>query len=153
MQTLLVLHNLLRWLVLIFGFWAVISAISGLISKREYKVGDSKSNFFFMLSMDIQLMIGLILFFTNGWFEILKNIGDFMKDSMLRFFGMEHWLLMIIAWVLVHAGRVSVKKATTSQSKFKKSLIYFGIGLLLILIAIPWPFREELGRSLWFRWF
>ena len=152
MQTMLVLHNLLRWLVLIFGFWAIISAISGLAGKKEYTSSDDKSNFFFMLSMDIQLLIGLVLYFSNGWFERLKNLGDNMKDSMLRFFTMEHGLLMIIAWLLVHAGRISVKKAGTSQSKFKKSLIYFGIGMLLILIAIPWPFREELGR-LWFRWF
>lgn len=152
MQTMLVLHNLLRWLVLIFGVWTVVSAIGGLAGKKEYKKADDKSNFFFMLSMDIQLLIGLILYFSNGWFDRLKNLGDNMKDSMLRFFTMEHALLMLIAWVLVHAGRISVKKAATPHSKFKKSLIYFGIGLLLILIAIPWPFREELGR-LWFRWF
>lgn len=152
MQTMLVLHNLLRWLVLIFGLWAVISAISGLAGKKDYTSSDDKSNFFFMLSMDIQLLIGLVLYFTNGWFERLKHLGDNMKVPMLRFFTMEHALLMIIAWLLVHAGRISVKKASTSHSKFKKSLIYFGIGMLLILIAIPWPFREELGR-LWFRWF
>jgi hypothetical protein len=60
--------------------------------------------------------------------------------------------MMIIAWILVHAGRVSVKKATTSPAKFKKSLLFFGIALLLILIAIPWPFREAITRP-WFRWF
>lgn len=152
MQTMLVLHNLLRWLVLIFGVWTVINAISGLSGKKEYKAADDKSNFFFMLSVDIQLLIGLVLYFSNGWFDRLKNLGDNMKDAMLRFFTMEHALLMLIAWILIHAGRISVKKATTSHAKFKKSLIYFGISLLLILIAIPWPFREELGR-MWFRWF
>lgn len=152
MQTMLVLHNLLRWLVLIFGVWTVISAISGLAGRKEYTVADGKSNFFFMLSVDIQLLIGLVLYFNFGWFERLKNIGENMKDSMLRFFTMEHALLMLIAWILVHAGRVSVKKAATSRAKHKKTLIFFGIALLLILISIPWPFREELGR-MWFRWF
>lgn len=151
MQTLLVLHDLIRWLILIFAFWTVIAAISGIASKREYTAMDGRSNFFFMLSMDIQLLIGLILYFSNGWFTSLKHIGESMKDPMVRFFTIEHSIMMIIAWILVHAGRVSVKKAVTSQAKFKKSLIFFGIALLIILIAIPWPFREAVARP-WFRW-
>lgn len=152
MQILLVLHDLIRWLVLIFAIWTVISAISGLVSKREYTGGDSRSNFFFMLSMDIQLLIGLILYFSNGWFESLKHIGASMKDPMVRFFTIEHSVMMIIAWILVHAGRIAVKKAATSSLKFKKSLLFFGIALLIILVAIPWPFREAVARP-WFRWF
>lgn len=152
MQILLVLHNLIRWLILIFAFWTVINAISGLTSKREYSSSDGRSNFFFMLGMDIQLLIGLILYFSNGWFESLKHLGESMKDPMVRFFTMEHSVMMIIAWILVHAGRVSVKKASTSKAKFKKTLLFFGIALLIILIAIPWPFREAVARP-WFRWF
>lgn len=152
MQVLLILHNLIRWLILIFAFWTVISALTGLFAKREYSASDGRSNFFFMLSMDIQLLIGLILYFSNGWFESLKHIGESMKDPMVRFFTMEHSVMMIIAWVLVHAGRVSVKKVKTSQAKFKKTLLFFGIALLIILIAIPWPFRETVARP-WFRGF
>ena len=152
MSTFQVLHSIIRWLVLIFAFWTIISAISGMVSKRNYLRSDDRSNFFFMLSLDIQLLIGMILYFSGQWFEKLKNMGDYMKDPYERFFILEHFLLMLIAWVLVHAGRISVKKAASPQLKFKKQLIYFGIALLLILIAIPWPFRENLGR-LWFRWF
>ena len=151
MQTLLILHNLIRWLILIFAFWTVISALTGLSAKRDYSVSDGRSNFFFMLSMDIQLLIGLILYFSNGWFESLKHMGESMKDPMVRFFTMEHSVMMIIAWILVHAGRVSVKKAKTPQAKFKKTLLFFVIALLIILIAIPWPFREAVARP-WFRW-
>lgn len=152
MQVLLVLHNLIRWLILIFAFWTIIRAVSGLISKRVYTPADSSSNFFFMLGMDIQLLIGMILYFTNGWFESLKNFGDSMKDPMVRFFTMEHSVMMIIAWILVHAGRISVKKTSDPNAKFKKTLLFFGIALLIILIAIPWPFREAVARP-WFRWF
>ena len=148
MQTILIIHNLLRWLVLIFGVWAVISAIGGLSAKKEYMVSDKKGGFFFMLSMDIQLVIGLILYFVGPWFNNLKNMGAIMKDPNARFFTMEHALMMIIAWILVHVGVVAVKKATSSKMKFKRSLIYFGIALVLILAAIPWPFREAIARPL-----
>lgn len=152
MQALLVIHNLLRWLIIFFGIWTVLSAISGLAGKREFTPSDGKSNFFFMLGMDIQLLVGLGLYFSGAWFDQLKHLGDAMKDTNLRFYTMEHELMMIIAWILVHVGRVMVKKASLSSAKFKKSLLFFGIVLLLILISTPWPFREAIARP-WFRWF
>ncbi len=152
MQALLVFHNLLRWLILIFGIWTVIGFLSGLIGKRNYTSSDDRSNFLFMLSMDVQFVLGLILYFLGSWFDRLKNMGDTMKDASLRFFTVEHAFVMILAWILVHVGRVSVKKATTPAGKFRRGLVFFGISLVLILIAIPWPFKPEVPRP-WFRWF
>ena len=80
MQTLLILHNLVRWLILLFGFWTLISAIAGMSSRKEYSATDGRTNFFFMLGMDIQLLIGLILYFTGVWFDRLKHLGESMKD-------------------------------------------------------------------------
>jgi hypothetical protein len=152
MQIIMVSHNLLRWAVMLFGLWTLFSAISGVISRRNYTVSDGRSNFFFMLSCDIQLLLGLILYFVNSWFDRLKDLGNNMKEANTRFFTMEHALLMIIAWILVHVGRVSVKRATTASSKHKRSLLFFGLAILLILAAIPWPFREAIARPL-YRWF
>ncbi len=112
MQLILVLHNLIRWAVLLFGFWAIFNAISGVTTKRNYMAADNRSNFLFMLSCDIQLLLGLILYFANSWFDRLKDLGNNMKDAGNRFFTLEHALLMIIAWILVHVGRVSVLKAS-----------------------------------------
>lgn len=148
MQITLVLHNLLRWAVLLFGLWTLFSAISGVIAKRNYTSGDSRSNFLFMLSCDIQLLVGLILYFTNGWAERLKDLGNNMKDANSRFFTMEHSLMMLVAIILVHVGRVSVKKAITPAAKHKRTLIFFGLAILLILAAIPWPFRDAIARPL-----
>jgi hypothetical protein len=61
---------------------------------------------------------------------------------------MEHALLMIIAWLLVHVGRSMVKRSDIDAQKHKRSLIYFGIAFLLILAMIPWPFRTEIARPL-----
>jgi hypothetical protein len=152
MQIVLVLHNLIRWAVVIFGLWTLLSALSGVISKRNYTSSDSRSNFLFMLSCDLQLVFGLILYFVNSWFDRLKHLADNMKDANTRFFTIEHSLLMIIAWILVHVGRVSVKRAITPAAKHKRSLLFFGLAILIILAAIPWPFREAIARPL-YRWF
>jgi len=151
MQIVLVLHNILRWAVLLFGLWTVFSAMSGIAGKRYYTAADGKANFFFMLSCDIQFLLGIILYFTNSWFDTLKAPGT-MKNAYNRFFSLEHGLLMIIALILVHVGRVSVKKATTPAAKHKRTLLFFGLAIVLILAAIPWPFREAITRPL-FRWF
>ncbi len=152
METVLILHSILRWAVLLFGLWTFFSALSGVISKRIYTSGDGKANFFFMLSCDIQLLIGLILYFSNGWADQIKTLGENMKNAPVRFYTMEHELMMLIAIILVHVGRVSVKKAATPAAKHKKGLIFFGIAIILILVSIPWPFREQIARPL-FRWF
>ena len=146
MQIVLILHNLLRWAVVILGLWTLINALTGYFGKRSYSANDNRSNLFFMISCDIQLLIGLALYIHNGWFDRLKDMGNNMKDPYLRFFTMEHLTLMLVAWVLVHIGRATVKKADTDAAKHKKMLIFFGLAIVLIIAAIPWPFRQAIGR-------
>lgn len=146
MQTVLVIHNIIRWAILIFGIVTVFNAFTGLRSKRAYTSKDDKASLFFMVFMDIQLLIGLILFFTNGWFDKLKSgMGEVMKSSYDRFFVVEHTFMMILAWILVHVGRTVVKRSADDK-KFKKMMLYFGLALLLILLSIPWSFRPEIAR-------
>ena len=150
MQFVLILHNVVRWAVLFFGLWTLLNGITGYFGKRNYTANDNRSNLFFMISCDIQLLIGLILYFVNGWSAKLKDLGSNMKDPYIRFFTMEHIVMMLIAWAFVHIGRASVKKASTDTAKHKKMLLFFGIAIVLILASIPWPFREAIARP-WFR--
>ena len=105
-----------------------------------------------MISCDIQLVLGLILYFSNGWFDKLKNFSQMKSVAGDRFFAMEHVSMMLLAWILVHVGRVAVKKADADAAKHKRMLIFFGLAFVLILSAIPWPFREVLQRPM-MRWF
>ncbi len=150
--TVLVLHSLLRWAVLLFGLLTVLNAFSGYTRKRVFTESDNKSNLLFMIFCDIQLLLGLILYVQNGWFDRLKNFASIKSIPDQRFFAMEHLSMMILAWILVHVGRASVKRAATDQAKHKRMLIFFGLAFVLILASIPWPFREALARP-WFRWF
>jgi hypothetical protein len=139
----LMIHSVLRWAVLLFGLWTLINALSGVFTKRRFTPGDNRTNLFFMISCDIQLLIGLILYFNGMWFTMLKtNATAVMKDGVSRFFAVEHITMMIIAWLLVHIGRSMVKRAGTDAQKHNRSLIYFGIAIVIILLMIPWPFRS-----------
>jgi hypothetical protein len=145
---LLASHNLIRWAILFFGVWTVIQAFTGLRSKRALSPNDNRASLLFMIFCDIQLLIGLVLYYNNGHFENLTTgMGNVMKNASMRFFSVEHAFTMILAWVLVHVGRTAVKKADPEQ-KHKRMLLFFGLALLLILISIPWPFRPGIGKPL-----
>src|SRR5690625_2338516 len=144
---LLIIHSWLRWLILIAAIWTIIRAIGGMAGHKRYVKADGRSNLFFMIFMDIQFLTGIIIYFVRGWAKKWNgDIGAMMGNSAERFFAVEHVLLMIIALVLVHIGRQSVKKANVDRKKHSRSFIFFGLALVLILLAIPWPFREVIGR-------
>ncbi len=153
MQTfVLALHNILRWAVLLFGLFTVLNAVSGIVKKRIFTESDNKSNLLFMICCDIQLLLGLVLYFGGEWFNNMKRFGEIKSDAALRFFSLEHAAMMLLAWVLVHVGRTAVKKAPTDAAKHKRMLLFFGIAFVLILASIPWPFREAIARP-WVRGF
>jgi hypothetical protein len=151
MNYFLPIHNILRWAVVLFGVLAVFMALAGVFSKRNYTSGDNKMGLFFMISCDIQLLIGLILYFNGEWFGQLKSHAkEVMKSNVLRYFAVEHALMMIIAWLLVHIGRSMVKRSDIDAQKHKRSLIYFGLAIIIILLMIPWPFKEAGIARQWF---
>lgn len=103
-------------------------------------------NLFAMVFLHIQLLLGLILYFTS---ENVVFKAGWMKVDKFRFYGMEHILMMIIAIVLVTIGRKKAEKQSVPAKKFKTITLWYTIALLIIIAAIPWPFREALGGK-WF---
>ena len=59
-------------------------------------------------------------------------------EKNARLTSLEHPLINIIAITLITIGWSKHKKALSSQAKFKSILLFFGLGLLLILSRIPW---------------
>lgn len=131
-------HSGLRYIVLLLLVIAIINAVSSK-GKGIYEKKDKMINLFAMVFLHVQLLLGLILYFTSN--KVQFNEG-WMKKSMLRFYGMEHILLMVLAIVLVTIGRKKAEKEELAAKKHGKIVLWYTIGLLLILAAIPWPFRN-----------
>jgi hypothetical protein len=136
-------HSGLRWIALILLLLAIVNAFTSKTYEKKHRM----INLFAMVSLHTQLLIGLIQYF--GTSTKVQFIEGWMKNPLLRFYGMEHILLMIIAIVLVTIGHSKSKKGATPEEKFKPIKLWYVIGLLLILAAIPWPFRTVLGGG-WF---
>jgi hypothetical protein len=133
-------HNMFRWLVLIVIVLAVVFAFIGWFKKRDWTKKDNITGLILTIFMDIQFLVGIILYafvspLTKAAFS---DFGAAMKNSALRFYAVEHILIMVIALVLVHIGRSKSKKAVAPWKKHRAAAIYYIIALVLILAAIPW---------------
>lgn len=135
-------HSGLRWLTLGILVYAVINALLKL--NKEYKDSDKTISILALSLTHLQVVIGLVLYFA----ESRQNGLSEMSESTTRLYSLEHPLMMLIAAVLITIGHSKAKKATESAKKFKTTLIFFSIGLILILSRIPWPFLVDTAR--WF---
>jgi len=138
---LLFLHSWLRWVVLLTGVVALVRAIAGMNGKRPWMPADAKPGLFFIISCDVQLLLGLALYlvFSPTVQAAFGNIGAAMRNPEYRFYVVEHSFGMIIAIALAHVGRVRSKKAKTDGAKFTGAAIFYGLALLIMLASIPWP--------------
>jgi hypothetical protein len=55
---------------------------------------------------------------------------------------------MVIATILITLGRAVVKKQITDPLKYKRAFWLFLLALVVILLVVPWPGREIIGRGL-----
>jgi len=137
-------HSGLRWVALILLIYSIFNAYQKK-SSGVFTGKDRKLSVFTMMFVHIQILLGFALYFIS---PKVSHAPGFMKDAVLRFFAMEHVLLMLIAAVVITVGHVKAKKAEEGAKKFKLISTFFLIGLILIIAAIPWPFRD-LGGA-WF---
>lgn len=131
-------HSGLRWLVLGLLVFAVLNALMKMMNNKSFTAQDGKINFLTPRAMEIQFLVGIILYFVSG--RVL-SLGDAMGEATARFFSLEHPVAMIVAVALVSIGSARVKKAEDSNARFRTTLIFFGLALAITLAMIPWPFQ------------
>lgn len=125
---LLHLHNVLRWVILIL---LVVSIIYSLSKNERAK----STGLWLMITSHVMLLIGVY-----QWFRDVFNYPDFKSvvgSTALRFFKMEHPVMMVVAVILITLARRKAK-----ESSYRSNTILLGVALLIILAMIPWPFRE-----------
>lgn len=134
------LHDTLRWLLLLCLVTTLVKYLIGWFGNQPWKKTDNLMGIIFTSLMDLQLLVGLVLYFFLSPITkfAFSDFGAAMKDSELRFYAVEHFLMMLVAVVLVHIGRAKSKKASTDIAKFRKATIFFGLALVIMLAAIPW---------------
>ena len=131
------LHSGLAYLVLAILALVFIYVLYSFVSKKPFTEKVRKSALVGLIVSHLQLLVGLVLYFISP-VGISNFSGEAMGDSMARLYMLEHPLTMIIAIILITVGYSKAKKKGDNATRYKTILIYYGLGLFLILLRIPW---------------
>jgi hypothetical protein len=154
-EVVLIVHSFIRWWVLVacastavYGLWP---RQTGARSSFNWRVGRG-----FVASVDLQVLLGLTLYFGVSplaraartlWAE--QGFDALWTDRMLRFFGVIHPCLALLAACAAHAGWVSVRRVEDEALRRRRLGAVAALALAIFLAAVPWPF---LGHERpWFR--
>lgn len=141
MEFLLDIHSIFRYVVILLILTTFLKALMGWLGNKEFTPTDKRLSAFTVMSFHIQLVLGFILYFMSPTVSLgLDNMGETMKDKVLRFWTVEHVIMMLIAVILVTIANSQAKRAKSSNVKFRRITILFFIAMVILFLAIPWPF-------------
>jgi hypothetical protein len=127
------LHSGFRYIVLILVIIAMIQSLIGWLGKKPYTETARKINLFALISAHTQLLIGIVLYFLSPYVQFNSMT---MKDRTTRYFTVEHWVMMVIAIVIITIGYSKSKKKTTAEAKYKTIAISYIIAFVVIIFTL-----------------
>lgn len=150
---LLPLHSWIRWILLLLLLISLVRSYYGWKKECPFTQTDSILRQLTVYVANVQLLIGIGLYSLS---PIVKYFYQHFSEGVhlreIRFFGMEHSLMMLTAVSLLSIGAAKSKLKVLDKDKFKTIWVWFGIALLIILSSIPWFFWPLVSRPA-FRWF
>lgn len=131
------LHSGLAYILLAVLVFSLIYALVNFVKNKPFTENVRKASLAGLIASHLQLLVGLVLYFLSP-VGFSNFSGEAMGDAMSRLYMLEHPLTMIIAIVLITVGYSKAKAPGEDSSRYKKVLIYYGLGLALMLLRIPW---------------
>lgn len=146
---LLHVHSVGRWIVLLLLVFAILNSL--IAGNRPFIRTDARLGLLLTIFADIMLLVGIYLWIKGPrGLNIIEsfsgNMSGLFKDPVARFYGVEHITGMVVAIILIHIGKAQGKKAISDRSKHRRTMLFYLLALLIILVSIPWPFRAIAGH-------
>ncbi|PJZ47814.1 hypothetical protein [Leptospira saintgironsiae] len=144
---LLIFHSFTRWIVLFLLLFTLVRCIRGIIFKKNFEKWDNLGRILMIAFSHFQLVLGFFLYFKSPIVQafFLDPVGAF-QVSDIRFFAIIHISIMIISVVFLTVGSAVSKRKKEDSEKFKSLFVWILISILLMFIAIPWPFSPFANR-------
>lgn len=134
-------HNILRWVVLLSALVTLYAVFGGMLRRQAWGVLQRVSGLVFSSAVGLQIVLGLVLYgispITLG---AMKDMSAAMKNSMMRFYAVEHIFIMILAFVAAQLGYSLSKRSDNDARKYRIAAIGYSLAVLLILAGIPWKY-------------
>ncbi len=139
--TVLWVHSWLRWGVVCLAVLCLVRAARGWVRRAPFADVDARLQRLFVGAVDAQLLHGVLLYALLSPITAVgfSNLGAAMRNSVLRFFVLEHPLAMLIAVVVVHVGLLWSRRFGADPRRHRAVLRTTAVALLCFIIGIPWP--------------
>lgn len=151
MYHLLLTHSIVRYLLLLGMLLVIYLAWEALTFNKPYTRLHRITAAVASGISHLQLLLGFTLYYLSPTAQSFWQTKSMRWNDGL-FFAFIHFGLMSLAIVLLSIGSALSKRETDERRKFRILFNYYVIALLIILIAIPWPF-SPLAQRPWFRTF
>lgn len=134
------LHSYFAYLLLAVLVLSIVYVMIQMVRKKLFSDTVRKVALVGLIASHLQLLIGLILYFISprGITVFSGEMSAVMGDSLTRLYALEHPLTMIIAIILITVGYSKAKKPGDDVRRFKTLLLFYILGLILMLSRIPW---------------
>ncbi|MBN8587466.1 MAG: hypothetical protein J0L94_04000 [Rhodothermia bacterium] len=130
------IHSYNRWAVLVLMVIVLLKSYQGWKANQSVSIGLKKQSTILIGLFHLQLLIGLILY-AIIYIPYWQGMGmALMKVSAIRFYAVEHILLMIIAVLVAQIGSIKSKKTTDGGLAHKKMFTSWLITLILVLLSV-----------------
>jgi hypothetical protein len=146
-------HSVGRWIVLLLLLFGIFNSL--IAGNRPYIRTDARAGLLLTIFTDLTVLIGAVLWYFGNWgykqIQASGSMGALMRDNPVgRFFAVEHLVGMLIAAILIHIGKAQGRRPIGDKAKHRRTLIFYLLALLIILVSIPWPFREAFQSRGWY---
>jgi hypothetical protein len=139
------LHAIMRWLLLGFLLVTLFISLIQLMGRKGLSPSGILTARYSLISAHIQLLTGFVLYIISP--KVVFSASS-MQSPILRFFLVEHVLIMLLAVTLLTVGYIKLKKRISSGISSRLVFWYYLSALILILAGIPWPFLSYGGALL-----
>src|SRR3954469_21829796 len=144
-------HSIGRWVILLLLLIAIFNSL--VAGGRPFIKSDNTTGLLLTISADLMLLIGLALWYFGAYgYHQIQNQGmnTAMQDPVARFFAVEHITAMVFAIIFIHIGKAQAKKKIADNIKHRRTVIWYLLALIVILISIPWPFMQVGAGRGWY---
>ena len=138
-SALLATHNIVRWLVLAAGVWAVFRSWRGWSKRAVWEPGDLGAVKLFVNALSLQFVVGVLLYATSPLIRTaLGDMGSAMRTASVRYFVVEHVVVMLAAIAFGHIGAAKLRRAASDSARFQTATIWMGLALAAAAGFVPW---------------
>lgn len=138
-STLLVIHGIMRWFVLFAGIGTVIGCLLGIFLNLPFRPAGRILGLIYVSLVDTQFLVGVFLSIASPIVHYFwTNPESGMKSHDLRFFAVEHTVIMLAALSIAHIGAVRSRRYPLSLKAYKSAALWYAVSLVVIILGIPW---------------